>query len=419
MYGLCCCASKSADHDIIPLKCSGDAKVKSKFLVYITCKLKQQFAGSETVNRSCDNAVQPDDQEASRRAELKRMQRKRIQDELNGSGAMTDRQTPLRSNQHSTQSFKVPLWAIGPRDTLEFSIATDDQVTAFPKTIQPASTSSNTQRDRRCNSFPGQSSANDVLSFSQLPRKTVSLNFSSKFTASLPAAPKQAHYPALAKTTSHIQQPPALNTIIGPQNCFLRGQGVPPSSESGMSLWLLSTNDRCSSVHEGTNRPTMGHVANGLLTIHDMNGIDGIVEMPFPSWDGVSIASIEPQTKLLDAALNAPVEALRNDDTWINDIFMEQDLEPSKEESVDCSGDSAGSSGITHEQDVELNQSVASGVLKTLTTRDFEVLNFSSFECKSLLYPSCHLTNDFRARRVVHVPYNGKHKQSKLLQHSS
>lgn len=279
---------RSPDLDIVPWE--KQRHNLNNALTEFLNKIKKRLSGGVNFNgshSSCSKRMS--EAELARRAELKRIRTRRIQEELKANSTLPQQQY---RGEVSVPSLQNPSRSLGPRDAIEFTINSDS---LEPIVDDSQSFTSSAQIEKRRNSFPAVEQS--VLEL-RLPRKTISLNFASAYSDELPVSPETAHLPPPSQIKGCLEPSPTFDAVVGPGNCFSATfDDASWDRQSGLSLWLLSQSmpsgdTRSPSPVETRHDDAAIYAMNRSLSLTALNTIDSIVEMPLPMWDGLAHSSM-------------------------------------------------------------------------------------------------------------------------------
>lgn len=237
------------------------------------------------------------DEELARRAEVRRLRQKRIQDELNKDVANDGHSnTSHQSARYLSTLIDMGSPCSGPRDTLEFTF--DDCALASPVTssdvsstrymptkqdnCQPEAQNEDICFDRDCNSpLETQSNADEVLSQSRPIRGTLPQR---RCVSMVSISPR----PSSCQPGS-----PRLDRIIGLDNEFnIRHGSHAWDDQSTLGIWLIAQGMKMAdnSVLQSEHFPREGNSArnNIRLSTNEMCGVDSILESSFSMPDRAS-----------------------------------------------------------------------------------------------------------------------------------
>lgn len=237
--------------------------------------------------RSSDNrtSVGNSEEEVARRAELRQIRNKRIQDELSSDdGQCVSTRTSIRSTKYLSPYIDIGQPGNGPRDAIEFTMDSDSYGPSQlcpPPVPSPASdadakTSQPTEQKKRRSSCPSalktpKDQTKPTGSETCLDVKDVS-------------RPQSVHCPMSTKMSAVTFPSPQMERVLGADNSFQSArESNTGDSTSALGMWLIAQ-----ALHDGDSTlqtEEYGTITRKLLPLsltppQNFGGIDSIVEKP-------------------------------------------------------------------------------------------------------------------------------------------
>lgn len=237
--------------------------------------------------RSSDNrtSVGNSEEEVARRAELRQIRNKRIQDELSSDdGQCVSTHTSIRSTKYLSPYIDIGQPGNGPRDAIEFTMDSDSYEPSqlCPPPVPSPASDPNTETSQLMAQKKRRSSC---------PSAFKTPEDQTKPTESEPcldvqdvSRPQSVHCSASTKMTALTFPSPPMERVLGAENSFqLTRESNTSDSTSGLGMWLIAQalHDRDSALQtdeQGTI--TRKHLPLSLTPPQDFGGIDSIVEKP-------------------------------------------------------------------------------------------------------------------------------------------
>lgn len=237
--------------------------------------------------RSSDNrtSVGNSEEEVARRAELRQIRNKRIQDELSSDdGQCVSTRTSIRSTKYLSPYIDIGKPGNGPRDAIEFTVDSDSYEPSQlcpPPVPSPASdpdekTSQPMAQKKRRSSCP---------SALKTPKDQTKPEVSEPCPGVKDVCrPQSVHCPASTKMSTLAFPSPRMERVLGADNSFQSArESNTGDSTSGLGMWLIAQalqEGDPAFQGEGHGTITRKHLPLSLTPPQDFGGIDGILEKP-------------------------------------------------------------------------------------------------------------------------------------------
>ncbi|KAG6041960.1 hypothetical protein E4U41_000075 [Claviceps citrina] len=365
-----------------------DSLPRTNTLDGIKARMIKHLSQDVSSRRQSRVSIGHSDEELARRAEVRRLRQKRIQDELEGDNAGD---APSVGSNHSTQRLAtfVDLGSprSGPRDTIEFSV--DDCVVASSPVSDFSSSqcsqtcaatcltdiqNKDTCYSTRCSLGPEtQSDTNDI------PSRT------SPHRAPLPEQKRNSAVTTPLRPSSELGSS-RMERILGVESDFnIRHGSHAWDDQSALGVWLIAQgiklNDNPVPRVEQSIRADCSPVRHASSTFNDIAGVDSIMESSFSMPDGtINAKSSHPDDKEPENMESGGAITEENNEKPAND----SKADAKAVERVKDPGSSNYPSAIPS---VDSSPSVSEARSYVLSQQDMENLELSPIRC-TFVFPN-------------------------------
>ncbi|KAL7941605.1 hypothetical protein V8C42DRAFT_355341 [Trichoderma barbatum] len=253
----------------------------SSALNVVRTKLIRHISHENEPNRRSRASAGHSQEEVARRAELRRFRHQRIQEELkNEESNAESSSTSHRSTRYLSPLIDAGQPRIGPRDTIEFSVADGNHLSPTQPPPTHDSQLTKAHREGTCDSTQEKSVIN--------PPVTPAVSGTESGDQVHPLRPPSTHSSTSQKLAGCSYNMPRLGRVLGTDNEFdIRHGAHAWEEQSALGIWLAAQGlqSRSSSVRPGDRETNDdANLGNQVSTPYaDIGGIDSTADVLLPT----------------------------------------------------------------------------------------------------------------------------------------
>lgn len=364
----------------------------------VKTRIARKMSHEKNIQRHSQSSVGNTEEDIARRAELRRLRTKRIQEEINSDQSNNaSARTSIRSTRYLSPFIDIGRPGHGPRDAIEFSVANcHDAHVAHPQPCPSyvsatGETPASIVQIRRWNSCPSSATENKALKLAQnLPRpRSVPA-----IALAVPLVRPQSVHCSTSKSSASTDatSPPSTDDSTAIQDGTGGYDSSSRDSQSALGIWLIaqgihSGNSSTSQLIDDVRRKPI-HRGSSVIS-QRLGGIDSMIKASTypPQHTAGSMNSKSSRQSLNSAqrwAIGGDTAASENVPPKRKGLCLKAPTDTDDEGVTKVSTPADHSSSVYQSTMPSYQPSPArsKSLINILTVRDLESLELSPFKCK-------------------------------------